>query len=148
QTPQEGGLPTTSEGAARTIRKLQQLDDKESSKGFDMQRKPGGCESEEERPMLVGSQRTRTRTRLHYAGHRRPPPPKTTLAAVIMLVVGTVMSLLGIWHVWKGDSSRGGHHLLIGGILFVPGSYASTNLLGAYLGWPGYDYSSIPSYDD
>ena len=32
--------------------------------------------------------------------------------------------------------------------VLLPGSYASLNLLGAYLGWPGYDYNSIPSYDD
>lgn len=32
--------------------------------------------------------------------------------------------------------------------VFIPGSYASTQLLGAYLGWPGYDYSYVPSYDD
>lgn len=32
--------------------------------------------------------------------------------------------------------------------VFLPGSYASLNLLGAYLGWSGYDYSSVPSYDD
>ncbi|CAN0508117.1 unnamed protein product [Ectocarpus sp. 12 AP-2014] len=115
-----------------------------------MQRKPGGYTpaGEEEHPMLAGSQRARARTRLRYTGHRRPPPPKTTLAAVTMLVVGMVMTALGASHVWKGESSRGGHHLLIGGILLLPGSYASFNLLGAYLGWPGFDYSSIPSYDE
>ncbi len=32
--------------------------------------------------------------------------------------------------------------------VLLPGSYASFNLLGAYLGWPGYHYDSIPSYDD
>lgn len=31
---------------------------------------------------------------------------------------------------------------------FLPGSYASWNLYGAYKGWVGYDYSHIPSYDD
>lgn len=34
------------------------------------------------------------------------------------------------------------------GAVFLPGSYASTNLLGAYLGWPGYSYDAVPSYDD
>eukprot|EP00752_Nemacystus_decipiens_P005421 g4914.t1 len=113
-----------------------------------MQRQPAGREAEEEEPMLTISQRARTRTRVRYTGHRRPPPPKTTLAAVTMLVIGTVMAMLGAWHVLNGDTSRGGHSLLIGGILLLPGSYASYNLLGAYLGWPGYHYDSIPSYDD
>ena len=31
---------------------------------------------------------------------------------------------------------------------FLPGSYASWNLYGAYKGWVGYDYSQVPSYDD
>jgi hypothetical protein len=30
----------------------------------------------------------------------------------------------------------------------IPGSYASYNLYGAYQGWPGYDYSQVPSWDD
>ena len=38
--------------------------------------------------------------------------------------------------------------LILGGITFLPGSYASWNLYGAYKGWVGYDYSHIPSYDD
>ena len=32
--------------------------------------------------------------------------------------------------------------------VFIPGSYASTVLFGAWRGWPGYEYSMIPSYDD
>jgi hypothetical protein len=32
--------------------------------------------------------------------------------------------------------------------VFIPGSYASTQLYGAYMGWPGYDYCHIPSYDE
>lgn len=39
-------------------------------------------------------------------------------------------------------------HMIRGVQVLLPGSYASVNLLGAYLGWPGYDYNSIPSYDD
>ncbi|CAM9606465.1 unnamed protein product [Ascophyllum nodosum] len=96
---------------------------------------------------MLGLQTDR-RTRLRYTRYKRPPPPKTTLAAATMLIVGVVLALLGAGHFWRGDSSRGGSHLLIGGLLVLPGSYASLNLLGAYLGWPGYNYDSIPSYDD
>ena len=32
--------------------------------------------------------------------------------------------------------------------VFIPGSYASTVLWGAWRGWDGYDYAQVPSYDD
>ncbi|CAM9329895.1 unnamed protein product, partial [Choristocarpus tenellus] len=79
---------------------------------------------------------------------RRPPPPKTTLAAALMLMGGMLMALLGLGEWWIGDRERGHALLVIGAILLLPGTYASLNLLGAYLGWPGYSYNSIPSYDD
>ena len=33
-------------------------------------------------------------------------------------------------------------------LAFIPGSYATCQLYGAFKGWKGYDYSQIPSYDD
>ena len=35
-----------------------------------------------------------------------------------------------------------------GVLTFLPGSYAVTVLLGSWLGWPGYSYESLPSYDE
>ncbi len=32
--------------------------------------------------------------------------------------------------------------------VFIPGSYASYILYGAYRGWNGYHYDQIPSYDE
>ncbi len=32
--------------------------------------------------------------------------------------------------------------------MFIPGSYASLILYGSYVGWQGYDYGQIPSYDE
>lgn len=31
---------------------------------------------------------------------------------------------------------------------FIPGSYATYQLYGAWMRWPGYRYSYVPSYDD
>lgn len=39
-------------------------------------------------------------------------------------------------------------HDLIVNTVFIPGSYASFVLLGAWLGWPNFDYNMVPSYDD
>jgi hypothetical protein len=33
-------------------------------------------------------------------------------------------------------------------LVFLPGSYASFTLYGAWRRWPGYDYGQIPSYDN
>jgi hypothetical protein len=38
--------------------------------------------------------------------------------------------------------------LLVYTAVFCPGSYAAVNLYGAYMGWRGYSYDAIPSYDD
>jgi len=38
--------------------------------------------------------------------------------------------------------------ITLGSLCFIPGSYASWTLLGASRGWRGYNYDSLPSYDD
>ena len=78
-------------------------------------------------------------------------PPKTTLCAGFMLIVGTVFLITGT-AIFLSENrkvgDRGFSMILLGGLMFIPGSYASTVLYGAYRGWDGYDYSQIPSYDE
>ena len=83
------------------------------------------------------------------------PPPKTTLAAVLMLLVGSIFLSLGIvtftTNLMGGkteDRDRGLAMLILGSLMFIPGSYASCVLYGAYRGWPNYEYNQIPSYDE
>jgi len=88
------------------------------------------------------------------------PPPKTTLAAVGMLCVGSAFIIMGVHFSWsrllgknvesnsKDDASRGFAMVCLGLLMFIPGSYASTILWGAYRGWPGYHYDHLPSYDE
>lgn len=55
-------------------------------------------------------------------------------------------------HTWltaclqAGD--RGLSMVVLGSLMFIPGSYASFILYGSWRGWHGYEYSMIPSYDD
>ena len=93
------------------------------------------------------------RTRLPNLIHM--PPPKTTVAAVGMLVVGSIFLALGIVTFLTNvmgsksdDRDRGLAMIVLGSLMFIPGSYASCVLYGAYRGWPGYEYSQVPSYDD
>ena len=82
---------------------------------------------------------------------RRMPPPRTTFAAIIMLVLGTVFLSIGL-SIYLGSTlsaaDRGLSLIVLGSIMFIPGSYASMIIFGTWRGWHGYDYSQIPSYDD
>mmetsp|Transcript_15898 Transcript_15898/g.23613 ORF Transcript_15898/g.23613 Transcript_15898/m.23613 type:complete len:128 (+) Transcript_15898:85-468(+) len=90
------------------------------------------------------------RNRLPLRKRRTPPPPKTTFAAMLMLVGGTFVSLVGMYVFFyrKDERDRAYALFFIGALILIPGSYASLNLFGAYLDWPGYSYDAIPSYDD
>ena len=71
------------------------------------------------------------------------PPPRTTLAALLMLILGTAFLISGAVIFWtgsRGDNDRGFTLMILGGVMFLPGSYASFILFGAWLGWRGYDY--------
>ncbi len=46
------------------------------------------------------------------------------------------------------DRERAIACITVGSIAFLPGSYATWSLYGAWRRWPGYDYDSIPSYDE
>lgn len=84
-------------------------------------------------------------------GLERNLPPRTTLCALFMLVGGTVFLITGLSIFLSQDKKigdRGFSMILLGGLMFIPGSYASVVLYGAYRGWDGYDYSQIPSYDE
>jgi hypothetical protein len=58
------------------------------------------------------------------------------VGGIILIVLGGVIALLE-------DKNRGGALLLLGFFLFIPGSYSSTLLWGAYRGWAGYRYSQV-----
>ena len=83
---------------------------------------------------------------------RRLPPPKTTFAAAMLLFWGTVMLSLGLGFYFGGkdkdDYDRGLAMLVLGGLMFLPGSFSSWTLLGAYLQWRDFDYAQVPSYED
>jgi len=80
----------------------------------------------------------------------RYPPPKTTLAAMIMLFAGIALLISGLvvyFQNYEGND-RGLPIFILGGIMFIPGSYASYIIYGAWRGWSGFNYNMIPSYDD
>ena len=82
------------------------------------------------------------------------PPPrrkrtifKTVLAAISLFAVGSVMLWLGAQALLV-DRDRGIAMLVVGSLAFIPGSYASWTLLGAWCRWRDYRYSDLPSYDE
>ena len=82
--------------------------------------------------------------------HRRPIkyPWRTITAAVALLLTGTIMGCIGLKEFYDGNREKGVTELIISGITFLPGSYATFMLYGAWSRWPGYDWDSLPSYDD
>ena len=72
---------------------------------------------------------------------------KTVTAAVLLFAVGSIMLWLGLTTL-PTDKDRAIGMLVIGGLAFLPGSYATFILLGAWCRWDGYRYGDLPSYDD
>ncbi len=80
-----------------------------------------------------------------------PPPFYTTIAAVVMLSMGSVFLGLGLASICRGEGYDLGRNisvLILGSILFIPGSYSSFILYGSWVGWNGFSYDQVPSYDD
>lgn len=75
-------------------------------------------------------------------------PPKTTLMAIFLLIFGCVFLLIGFvtWMEWGTYEAI--PFWTLGGITFIPGSYASAIIFFTWIGKRGYRYDLIPSYDD
>ena len=78
----------------------------------------------------------------------RSPPPKTTLCASLLFILGLIFLILGFSYFFSSSQDKGLPLLILGSIMFIPGSYASYIIYGTWRGWPGFDFSQIPSYDD
>ena len=79
---------------------------------------------------------------------RRRVPPRTCTAAILLFTFGTLLVTLGLHTFYKGEREAGINMLVIGGLMFLPGSYASWILYGAWKRWPNYEYHQVPSYDE
>jgi hypothetical protein len=81
------------------------------------------------------------------AGRRGPRRMwKTITAALVLFAVGSVMLWLGARSLGV-DSERATALLAVGGLTFIPGSYATCVLVGSWLRWRGYRAEDLPSYD-
>uniref|UniRef100_A0AAV1UNI3 Transmembrane protein 230 n=1 Tax=Peronospora matthiolae TaxID=2874970 RepID=A0AAV1UNI3_9STRA len=78
---------------------------------------------------------------------RKVFPIRTGLAAASLLIVGWILIIISMF-IGLDEENRGLSCFILGLIAFIPGSYASFQLYGAWKGWKGYDYNQIPSYDD
>ena len=100
-------------------------------------------------PLLRQGSVNMQRTKIYST--RKYPPFRTTIAAVVMLVGGVVflsLAFASFLFYKSADAGKCLGLLIIGCLLFLPGSYASTIIYGTFLGWHGYDYSMVPSYDE
>ena len=107
---------------------------------------------------LIQSRESTPRSR--YYNPKPALPIKTTLCATVLLIGGTFFLIMGIldlysyyitnrdFNVSKKDWDKTYGFIMLGGLMFTPGSYSSFILYGAYQGWRGYSYDQVPSYDD
>jgi hypothetical protein len=73
-------------------------------------------------------------------------PPALAASAATALCSQALLAV-GIPEFISGEE-RATVMLVLGGLCFLPGSYASWVLLGARLSWPGYEYELVASQDE
>ncbi|CAK4086052.1 unnamed protein product [Aphanomyces euteiches] len=87
---------------------------------------------------------TSTWTKIKQAVENSQIPVRTAVAALSLLIVGIVLLVMGFISSVEG---HGLSHVFLGVIAFIPGSYATFQLYGAYQGWRGYEFHNLPSYE-
>ena len=58
-----------------------------------------------------------------------------------------ILAIIDFMNRYRGWEKTWGF-LSLGLIMFIPGSFSTYTLTGAYLGWRGFSYDQVPSYDD
>jgi hypothetical protein len=97
----------------------------------------------------------RTRPRMNPPTRNNRLPPRATLWILFMLVLGTILLTLGLgqhYEYWFGDNetdARIGLGMIgLGSFMFIPGSYGTYILYGAWNRWDGFSYDQLPNYGD
>ena len=89
--------------------------------------------------------------------HRNSPPNhyfhlkvpyKTILIAFIFLVVGSVLLYLGICAMFEKGDTEAYEKLILGFILFIPGSFHTFLAVQALRGAEGYDYEHLTVFEN
>ena len=75
-------------------------------------------------------------------------PWKTILVAFIFLILGTFMLVWGIQDTFEKPFSECYEKILLGAILFIPGSYHSFLACMALRGVQGWDYEHLTVFED
>eukprot|EP01084_Bolivina_argentea_P273086 465105_1 len=81
-------------------------------------------------------------------GTNKSLPPKTTLMAIFLLIFGICFLLTGFITWLELGTYAAIPFWTLGGVTFIPGSYASTIIFCTWMGQRGYRYDLIPSYDE
>ncbi|XP_050374024.1 uncharacterized protein LOC126791590 [Argentina anserina] len=75
------------------------------------------------------------------------PPIKEIALAIALLVTGTLGIIIGSLMAYNrvgGDKAHGLFFAILGGILFIPGSYYTRIAYYAYKGYKGFSFANIP----
>ena len=78
-----------------------------------------------------------------HPGQAHPHPTWTAHSPAQLMIFYGVQALGE-----AGGRERAVSMCAVGAIAFLPGSYATWHLYGAWRRWPGYSYDLVPSYDE
>lgn len=104
-------------------------------------------DSDEEDKLLRRAAYHRPTTSRGYS-QKSQLPKKTAAMAIFLLIVGIGFGIAGAVIATTKSVRDAIPFLVIGGIGFIPGSFATLILLAAYCGFEGYTYDMLPSYDE
>ena len=74
-------------------------------------------------------------------------PWRTIVVAFIFLIVGTILLYFGIQELMTEGSSEAWEKIVLGLVLFIPGSFHSFLAVQALRGAPGYDYEHLTTFE-
>mmetsp|Transcript_10078 Transcript_10078/g.13734 ORF Transcript_10078/g.13734 Transcript_10078/m.13734 type:complete len:108 (+) Transcript_10078:84-407(+) len=83
---------------------------------------------------------------MHDVLGQRNIPWKAVALAFSLLAMGVFAMIAGLV-IWAGDTNGSKHGMalfLLGVIVFIPGSYHSTIAYKAFMGRPGFSFSTLP----
>ena len=78
---------------------------------------------------------------------REKIPYKTIMIAFLFLALGILMFYMGVCELLAGDSSAALERFVLGGILFIPGSYHSFLAVMVLRGVAGYTYEHLTVFE-
>ena len=131
--------------------------EEEETKGSDSDEKKLASKKQKEAPFKKPMNRETVQQYSRWLHNNAPPnryfsikiPYKTICIAFVFLVVGSIMLWLGIQEMLAtGSATEAWEKIVLGLILFIPGSFHTFLAFQALRGIPGFDYEHLTVFEN